>query len=60
MRDPKRIPKILKRIERLWKKYPDLRLGQLIVNVYGINDIYYKEDAAFIETLEEYYNLEKK
>lgn len=30
MRDPKRIPKVLKVIERYWSMHPDLRLGQLI------------------------------
>jgi hypothetical protein len=30
MRNPKRIRRILGRIERLWSLYPDLRLGQLI------------------------------
>ena len=31
-RNPKRIPKILKRLERVWKKNPNLRLVQLIEN----------------------------
>ena len=30
MRDPNRIPEILKELEKIWSKYPDLRLGQLI------------------------------
>lgn len=30
MRDPKRINRILKLVGKLWKKYPDLRLGQLL------------------------------
>lgn len=32
MRDPERIPKILKALEILWKKFPDQRLGQLLEN----------------------------
>jgi hypothetical protein len=32
MRDPDRIPLILAAIEREWKKTPDLRLGQLLMN----------------------------
>jgi hypothetical protein len=32
MRDPKRIARILKQVETLWNKYPDSRLGQLLVN----------------------------
>lgn len=31
MRDPERIPRILGKLHRLWKKRPDLRLGQLLV-----------------------------
>lgn len=33
MRDPKRIDRILAKIEKIWKQYPDLRLGQLIHSV---------------------------
>ena len=33
-RDPKRIPIILKRLENIWRRFPDLRLGQLIENVF--------------------------
>ena len=32
MRDPKRIPQILQKLEVIWKKYPDMRLGQLVEN----------------------------
>lgn len=32
MRDPDRIPKILKRLETIWGKHSDLRLGQIFVN----------------------------
>ena len=32
MRDSKRIPIILKEVEKLWLKYPDLRFGQLLEN----------------------------
>jgi uncharacterized protein YihD (DUF1040 family) len=34
MRNPDRIPKILKRLEAVWKKNPDMRLGQLIENIF--------------------------
>jgi hypothetical protein len=33
MRDPERIPMILAAVEREWRKAPDLRLGQLLVNL---------------------------
>lgn len=32
MRDPNRIPEVLAKIQEVWLKYPDLRLGQLIEN----------------------------
>ena len=33
MRDLNRIPETLKELEILWKRSPDWRLGQLIVNL---------------------------
>lgn len=33
MRDPKRIGPMLHQIGRLWREYPDLRLGQLMMNL---------------------------
>jgi uncharacterized protein YihD (DUF1040 family) len=59
MRDPKRIPKLMKRLEKLWKKRADLRLAQLIGNVWR-GDPYYVEDEDFIGKLEEIYEKEKK
>lgn len=31
-RDPTRIPEVLRLIEQVWEKHPDLRLGQLLLN----------------------------
>ena len=45
MRDPKRIPKILKEIEKAWSKEPDSRFGQWFFNTV-INEI---GDPFFIE-----------
>lgn len=33
MRDPDRIPQVLKAIEKIWRVYPDMRLGQLVSNL---------------------------
>ena len=53
MRDKKRIPKICKAIENLWKKHSDQRLGQLLSNyVFGQTDIFYQEDDITEERLE--------
>ena len=55
MRDPKRIPKILKEIEKHWKKYPDLRLGQLFVDAMRISDdLFYIEDEKLVKRLKEF------
>lgn len=57
MRDINRIDKILEDFGKIWKKYPDLRLTQLIVNVMSAcgSDLYYVEDEKFIKILKEYY-----
>ncbi len=66
MRSPNRIPKILVRLQKLWEKYPDMRLGQLIenrfVNIdpkYGQSySAYHIEDEEFITELEKFYKTE--
>lgn len=60
MRDPKRIDRMLKLIEKVWKSSPDLRLTQLIMNALKMNyDPYYVEDdkleRAIVEMYETYY-----
>jgi len=45
MRDPKRIDRILKLVEILWKRCPDMRLGQLLYNFAEFKgDIFNYED----------------
>ena len=59
MRDPKRIPEVLKEIENIWKKYPDFRLGQLLINSLSASSpkeqmdrvIFYMEDGDLLRTL---------
>jgi len=56
MRDPKRIDRMLKLVEKVWKKSPDLRLTQLIMNTLAINyDPYYIEDDILEEKLKDMY-----
>lgn len=38
MRDEKRIKPILELIEKIWASYPDLRFGQLLINLGLIKD----------------------
>jgi uncharacterized protein YihD (DUF1040 family) len=68
MRNPKRIPNILERLRKVWEAQPDLRLGQLIENVFnkyiGPDDkhnwcMYQLEDKKFIEEIEKFYKEEK-
>lgn len=57
MRDPKRIPEILKELEEFWKQVPDWRLGQVISNfsyeITGNNDPFYIEDKDLLELLKQ-------
>lgn len=57
MRDKKRIPKLLKMIERVWTKYPDMRFGQLIVNCLG-TDPFYIEDCIAEKKIAEFGKVE--
>jgi uncharacterized protein YihD (DUF1040 family) len=54
MRDPKRIPKIIKKLREVWSNYPELRLCQLIINVTGIDDPYHIEDDYLLKLLDIY------
>lgn len=47
-RDSERIPRIMAALERLWLTYPDMRLGQLLDNLFFMSDtgkhLFYLED----------------
>lgn len=62
MRDINRIKPFLEKIEEIWKKYPDLRFGQLVNNVFGEQPalFYYLEDFEIIEIIEEFYKQMEK
>jgi uncharacterized protein YihD (DUF1040 family) len=53
MRDPGRISKVLAELERYWRKHPDLRLAQLVVNL-GIDNTYYTEDDELVAALQKH------
>lgn len=55
MRNKERIDDVCIRLAALWKKYPDLRLGQLILNVMQDPALYYVEDEDLIVKLENHY-----
>lgn len=50
MRDPNRIDGVLAQIAKVWKKYPDLRLSQLIIGASG-GDPFYIEDDQLVTLL---------
>lgn len=53
MRDKTRIKKVLKLIETIWNKYPDKRLGQLLLNAVELD--FNTEDNVLIQALTEQY-----
>ena len=55
MRDPKRITKILQGVQAVWEQFPDLRLGQLLLNGTDDTILYYLEDEELVEYLRTYY-----
>lgn len=63
-RDPRRIERILNAISYIWKRNPDLRLGQLLYNFADFTgDIYNYEDFRTEEKLMSHiveYMLEKE
>ena len=57
MRNPERIPEILKELQEFWKQVPDWRLGQIISNcsyeLMGNNDPFYLEDKDLLQVLKD-------
>jgi hypothetical protein len=49
MRDPARIPRMLKLLAEAWDLVPDWRLGQLLSNVQGLGgqDVLHTEDDVW-------------
>jgi hypothetical protein len=43
MRDPHRIEPFIKELEKLWKKHPDMRFGQLVINIMQMDSRYSQE-----------------
>ena len=55
MRKKDRIDSIVTKLEEIWVQFPDLRLGQLLLNVSKDPELYYLEDEELIEKLEKFY-----
>ena len=60
MRNPERINEILAALGKVWQRYPDLRLGQLVLNVIKDPALYYIEDEDLIKKLNDFYTMEVK
>lgn len=60
MTDPKKIDSVIEVIANVWKKYPNLRLGQLLSNAVHIGmdndliDLFYIEDDKLIEMIRKF------
>jgi hypothetical protein len=56
MRDPKRLATVLGAVLLAWEKYPDLRLGQLLLNLaHGERNLYRVEDEELVRRLKTLY-----
>ncbi len=56
MRDPERIAKVLHLIYRIWKKYPDMRLMQIIFGALDKEeDLFNLEDEELLIKLKDKY-----
>ena len=62
MRDPNRIPKILKLLETCWEQVPDWRFCQLFENLKRYSnrsDLFYVEDEDFEQLIKDFFDLEE-
>ena len=57
MRDKARIPYVLEVVAAAWEKYPDMRLGQLLLNTMRDPVLYYAEDEDIVKKLRDYYGV---
>ncbi len=55
-RDPARIDQVLAALRKVWAEFPDLRLGQLLVNAVGpaepCPEVFSVEDTVLVRRLE--------
>jgi len=42
---------MMQELEKVWRKYPDLRLGQLIWMLTGKDDPFYVEDYTIMKSM---------
>lgn len=49
-----RITPVIRKLEEVWRKFPDLRLGQLLIDCAGDKDLFNLEDDDLLEALERF------
>lgn len=61
-RDINRINPFLQKVGDYWRKAPDYRFGQLMVNVFGYaeKDPFFLEEDEFLEVMDTYFDLAKR
>lgn len=52
MRDPKRINVALERIRAVWERYPDMRLGQLLLSGVPEESLFNMECSEILNRME--------
>lgn len=55
---PEQKQEVINRLHALWETYPELRLGQLLLNAFRF-DFYRVEDFELIEMLEQWYKRDE-
>jgi uncharacterized protein YihD (DUF1040 family) len=62
MRPTNRIDSILDKLKELWKKEPDTRLVQLLINIIGYErgDVFYLEDDELEKLIDEELSKQKE
>lgn len=53
MRNPRRIPRILAKLQASWEAHPDLRLGQIVSNAALDKDVFFIEDEVLEASIPE-------
>ena len=56
MRDPERIDEFCGKLRAVWKAHPDLRFGQLVMNIYqlsGNTSFFYLEDGVAFQIMKD-------
>jgi hypothetical protein len=51
-RSSKRIPAVLEQLQKLWEKHPDLRLGQLLLNILEQTPLFAIEDEMLMDKIQ--------